>query len=165
MDNIYSEIRFQKIEKTKVARYVIISPAPENNVIAYMDNWAKNSGLLDIENFIPRKWGWDFPFVSKEQREKFGLRGYVYCYTLPEDFEPKCCGAEIAYIEEDEYAVIRITEPFKDPFDTIPKGWQKLLSFVQSSEYKTTTWENRIAFEEVIVENGVEYMDLFLPVK
>ncbi|MCL2592593.1 MAG: hypothetical protein FWD82_04425 [Defluviitaleaceae bacterium] len=164
-NNIYSEIKIVALEKVKVARYVIISPSPENDVVAYMNNWAKNSGLLDVKGYMPRKFGWDFPFVSEEQRAKFNLRGYVYLYTLPENFTPKCDGAEITYLEADEYAVMRITEPFNNPFETIPNGYKKLFEFVQSSEYKTTTWESRYCLEEVIEINGITYMDIYIPVK
>lgn len=165
MNSIYSEIKIQQLPKMRVARYVIISPQPENDVINYMDNWARASGLLDVQDYNPRKFGWDFPFVSEEQRAKFNLRGYVYLYTLPEDFIPKCDGAEIAYIEADEYAVMRITDPFANPFHIIPDAWKKLFDYVQNSEYRTKSWDNRYALEEVIEVDGVTYMDIFVPVK
>ena len=30
--------------------------------------------------------GWDFPFVSKEQQNRLGLRGYAAGWILPEGF-------------------------------------------------------------------------------
>ena len=65
--NIYSEIKTVTLERFKVARYVVISPAPEMDVIAYMDKWAEKSGLSDIEGYKRKQIGWDFPFVTKEQ--------------------------------------------------------------------------------------------------
>ena len=165
MDNIYSEITFKKLPKMKTARYVMISPQPEDDVIRYMDHWAKESGLLDVADYTPRKFGWDFPFVSEEQKAKFQLRGYVYLYTLPDDFTPKCDGVEIATLEADEYAVMRITEPMNNPFETIPNGWGRLFQFVQNSGYKTKSWENRFCLEEVIEIDGITYMDIYVPVK
>ncbi len=165
MNNIYSEIKIVKVPKMRVARYVIISPNPEQDVTSNMDNWAKNSGLLDIDTYVPKKIGWDFPFVSKEQSERFGLRGYVCAYIIPENFEPKCNGAEITYIEEDTYATLTITDPHSDSFRKIPKGFETLFKFINSGEYKTLSWENRIAFEEEYDVEGVHYMDIFIPVK
>lgn len=164
-DSIYSEIKIVTLPRFKVARYVIISPNPEDDVIAYMDGWAERSGLLDTPGYTKRRIGWDFPFVSKEQTERFGLRGYVAAYIIPEDFEPKCPGAEIAYIEEDTYATITVTEPMTDPFVTIPGGYKKLLDFINSGEYKTQWRDNRICFEESYVKENVEYMDIYFPVK
>ncbi len=158
--NIFSSIREVVLEKFKTARYVIISPCPENDVIFHMDMWAKNSGLLDTEGYKKKRIGWDFPFVTKEQQEQFGLRGYVAAYVIPEDFIPKCGGAELAYINKDAYATLTITDPHSDSFQTIPKAYQLLLEYA-----KTTTWDNRIAFEEEYDIEGVHYMDVFVPMK
>ena len=165
MSDIFSEVRFEKIPKMRVARYVIISPNPEDDVIKHMDSWAKESGLLDIPEWPPRKFGWDFPFVSDEQREKHGLRGYVYCYTIPEDFEPKSHAVQITYINEDEYAVLRIMEPFENPFERIPGGWEKLHDYVDKSEYKPTRHDNRYWMEEVVVNSTQTYMDIYYPIR
>ena len=156
--NIYSEIKTVKLDKFKVARYVIISPAPENDVISYMDNWAEKSGLLNINGYKKKRIGWDFPFVSQEQQEKFGLRGYVAAYVLPDNFESQCSGAEIAYINEDTYATLTITDPHSDSFTNIPRAYQMLMEFA-----KTSSWENRLAFEEEYDIDGVHYMDIYVP--
>lgn len=165
MENTYSEIKIVTVPRMRLARYVMITPNPEHDVIAYMDNWAQNSGLLDRADYTPRRIGWDFPYISKQQAEQFGLRGYVSAYIIPEDFEPGCCGAEIAYVNEDTYATLRITDPHSDSFTIIPRGYEILMTFINSSEYKTLTWENRIAFEEEIDLDGVHYMDIYIPVK
>jgi hypothetical protein len=155
---IYSPIKVVTLEKFRVARYVIISPAPEMDVIAYMDCWAEKSGLLDSKGYSKRRIGWDFPFVSQEQKEKFGLRGYVSAYIIPEDFEPKCSGAELAYIEKDTYATLKITDPHSDSFKNIPNAYQMLFDFA-----KTSSWENRLAFEEEYDADGIHYMDVYVP--
>lgn len=61
MDSIYSDIRIVSLPKMRIARYVIISPNPEHDSISYMDNWARNSGLLDLKDYKSRRIGWDFP--------------------------------------------------------------------------------------------------------
>lgn len=156
--SIYSEIKTVTLKKFKVARYVVISPYPEEIVISYMDNWAKKSGLLDHTTYKKRTIGWDFPFVTEEQQQKFGLRGYVSAYIVPEDFTPKCEGAELAYINTDTYATLTITDPHSDSCKNIPKAYQMLLEFA-----KTSSWENRLAFEEEYDVDGIHYMDVYVP--
>ncbi|HOO75994.1 MAG TPA: GyrI-like domain-containing protein [Tepiditoga sp.] len=165
MDEMYSEITIVDVPKMKVARYVMITPSPEDDVIAYMNNWAEKSGLLDYEGYVPKKIGWDFPYVSKEQTEKFGLRGYVCAYILPEDFTPKCEGAEITYIEKDTYAKITIKDPHTNSFVNIPLGYKKIFDYINNNEYKTKTWENRLAFEEEYIKDGIIHLDIYIPVK
>ena len=87
-DSIYSPIKTVTVNRFRVAKYIIISSSPENDVIAYMDNWAKKSGLLDIDGYKKKRIGWDFPYVTQEQQEKYGLRGYIAAYVIPDDFEP-----------------------------------------------------------------------------
>lgn len=164
MNNIYSEIKIVTLPKMRIARYLIISQNPEQDTISYMDNWAKKSGLLDLKDYKPRRIGWDFPFVSRQQIEQFGLRGYTSAYIIPEDFESKCCGVEIAYINEDTYAMLRITDPHSNSFENIPKGYEILTDFINNSEFKTSTWENRLVFEEEFDINGIHYMDIYYPI-
>lgn len=45
MDQVYSEISLKTVEKFRLARYAMISPNPENDVMEYMERWAKNSGM------------------------------------------------------------------------------------------------------------------------
>ncbi|TJZ66854.1 hypothetical protein FAZ21_16725 [Chitiniphilus eburneus] len=156
--SLYSPITTVTLDKFRVARYVIISPNPEHDVIRYMDAWAEKSGLLEFESYQKKTIGWDFPFVTQEQQEKFGLRGYVYAYLIPENFEPRCGGAEIAHIEQDTYATLTITDPHSDSCTNIPKAYQMLMDHA-----KTQSWENRLAFEKEYDIDGTHYMDVFVP--
>lgn len=64
-DEIYSEVTIKKVKAFKMARYVMITPNPEDDVNAYMDKWAQRSGLLKFQPNAMRI-GWDFPFVPFE---------------------------------------------------------------------------------------------------
>ena len=55
--------------------------------------------------------GWDFPYVSSELQNRFGLRGYVAAYILPKGFDTSCPGVEFADQGEADYAVITIYYP------------------------------------------------------
>ena len=165
---IYSQIKTVKLEKFKIAKYIVISKEPEYDSNSYMDRWAEQNGLNKIEGYKKRKIGWDFP-VTKEQSEKFGMHGYVSAYILPNEFEPKDTGVDIVEIDEDTYATLTITDPMSEPWKNIPTGYDKLL---HNSEIKTLAWEDRvfdswgsrIAFEEIYERDGVEYMDIFIPI-
>jgi len=160
----YSDIRIETLDRFRMARYAVISAEPEEDSIAHMKNWLGESGLLDYPGYKPRLIGWDFPYLSTEQKNVYGLRGYVSAYIIPEDFEPECGGAEIAWQERDTYAVITVTDPFKAPFDLIPNAYKTLMAHVEKEKIKAQTWDNRICFEEVFQHERVEYMDIFVPV-
>ncbi len=48
-EEVYSEITVKSVKGFRMARYVMISPNPEDGVNRYMDAWAAKSGLLAIE--------------------------------------------------------------------------------------------------------------------
>jgi transcriptional regulator with XRE-family HTH domain len=160
----YSDIRVETVDRFRMARYVVISPEPENDSIDHMKNWLKDSGLLDYPGYNPRLIGWDFPHLSPEQVNVYGLRGYVSAYIIPEDFTPRSGGAEIAWQERDTYAVITITDPFRDAFDLIPNAYKTLLSYIENNNLEVHSHENRICFEEVYEKDGIQYMDVYIPV-
>lgn len=164
MNNIYSEINLVTVERFRLARYVIISPNPEADVMEHMDQWAENSGLLDYPDYTPRKIGWDFPFVSKEQKESFGLHGYVSAYIIPEDFVPSCDGAELVFQETDHYAMLTITAPFSAPWEKIPGAYGKIYEYANEHHILAKSYENRICMEEIYEKNGVTYMDVYVPI-
>lgn len=145
-----------------LARYVIISPQPENDVQAYLDRWADASGLYDIEPH-PRQIGWDFPFVSMEQQNRFGLRGYAAGWLLPGDFDPRCPGVELYRQETAQYAKITVCDPFRAAFDRIPKGYQRILEFLGANGFKENHGTEFLGcFEEVYEKDGITYMDIFI---
>ena len=114
--NEYSDVKITKVPGFTKGRYVMISPNPEDDVHAYMESWAQRSGLLSVTDGKPACIGWDFPFVSAEQQNRYGLRGYVSAYILPDGFVPLCPGVEIASQKETEYASITIRNPFERAF-------------------------------------------------
>ena len=162
MEN-FSEITFCRVERFRIARYVIISPNPESDVCSYMDGWAKSSGLLDYPGYVPRRIGWDFPTFS-EQLDSMGLRGYVSAFIIPADFKPACEGADMGYVEADNYAMITVTDPFSRPFELIPEGYHRVFDYIENHRIGAKEHESRICFEEVRVENNVTYMDIYIPV-
>ena len=128
----------------------------------YLDRWAKNSGLYDFER-NPRQIGWDFPFVSMEQQNRFGLRGYVAGWILPEGFEPKRPGVELYKQDAAHYAKITIQDPFQAAFDRIPKAYQRILQYLGANGFKESHGTEFLGcFEEVYEKDGRTCMDVYI---
>ena len=163
-DEIYSEVTIKTMKAFRMARYVMVTPKPEDDVNAYMDNWAQKSGLLKVQPDAMRI-GWDFPYVSSELQNRFGLRGYVAAYILPEGFETDCFGVEYANQEEADYAVITIYDPFAAAFERIPNAYKKILEFLQSNGFREKPKDDILScFEHVYEKEGITCMDVYIHV-
>ena len=159
---IYSEVEIRKVPAFKMARYVMISPNPEDDVQNYMKNWGKVSGLVAADPNA-KLIGWDFPFVSQELQSRFGLRGYAAAYVLPEGFQTNCPGVEYAENSEAEYAVITVTEPMIRPFERIPTGYKCIMEFLQANNFKEKISDDILGcFEHEYEKDGVNYMDIYV---
>ena len=158
----YSSVSIVTVPAFTLGRYVIISPQPENDVQMYLDRWAGMSGLYEQDPH-PRQIGWDFPFVSMEQQNRFGLRGYVAGWILPEGFESKCPGVETYKQNQTQYAKITVRDPFRAAFDRIPKGYQRILEYLGANGFKENHGTEFLGcFEEVYEKAGETYMDIYI---
>jgi AraC family transcriptional regulator len=157
MDNIFSDVRFENLDTMFVASANVISLNPEEDVHTFMTTWIEQNSI----DSKARNFGFDIP-VSEEAKSK-GLRGYELWICVEEN-TPVNNGVIIKKVEECRYAVLRITNPFSDPFDTIPKGWKKLVDWVNSKGYKASCDKERYWLEEKIEIDGVTYMDVYFPI-
>lgn len=163
-DKIYSPVSIRRVNGFRMARYVMITPNPEDDVQAYMENWARKSGLLQVRPDAVMI-GWDFPFVSAEQQNRFDLRGYAAAYVLPEGFEPDCPGVEFACQETADYAVITVYEPFVAPFERIPRAYRLILEHLQANGFREKPIEGVIpCFEHEYEKDGVSCLDVYIHV-
>lgn len=160
-EEIYSEITTKKLNGFYMARYVMITPNPENDVNGYMEAWAKRSGLLDTYPDAKRI-GWDFMAVSSELQNRFGLRGYVSAYILPDGFKTECPGVEYAYQPDAVYAAITVYDPFAAAFERIPNGYKKILEHLQANGFKENSNGEVSCFEYVYEQNGQTCMDIYV---
>lgn len=161
---IYSKVQIKRIAPFRMARYVMISPDPESDVIEYMEKWAVKSGLKTTDPSA-KMIGWDFPFVSQEQQNRFGLHGYVAAYILPEEFNTECPGVEYAENAEADYAMITIKEPFIQPFESIPNAYKIIMEYLQANNFKQKQQDNVVScFEHEYKENGIVFMDVYIHV-
>lgn len=163
-DDIFSPIEIRHVGAFRMARYLIVSPNPEDDVQTYVEAWARRCGLLDFKPDAMRI-GWDWPYVSLEQQNRFGLRGYVAAYVLPKGFATDCPGVEFADQAAADYAVITITEPHVAPFARIPKAYHKLMEYLQANGFKEKPKPDVIScFEHEYERDGVQYMDVYIHV-
>ncbi|MBD5457881.1 MAG: helix-turn-helix domain-containing protein [Lachnospiraceae bacterium] len=163
-EEIYSEITIKAIPGFRMARYVMVTPNPENDVNRYMDTWAERSGLLAIKPDAMRI-GWDFPFVSLELQNRFGLKGYVAAYILPEGFDTAYPGVEYVEQKNADYAVITIYDPFAAAFERIPNAYKKILGYLQANGFRERAKEGVLScFEYVYKKNGRTCMDVHIHV-
>ena len=161
--SIYYPVRIERVTGFRRAQYVIISPNPENDVNAYLDAWAEKCGLLTLPGVTPKRIGWDFPYVSGEQKNRFGLRGYAAAYILPDGFDPCPDGVQLVSQETADYAVMTVRDPFAAAFDRIPHAYQLILEYLNCNGFKKKFKENVLpCFEWVYEKDGVTYMDVFI---
>ncbi len=161
--DVYSNITIREIPGFRMGQYIVISSNPENDAHSYIDRWAESSGLNAIPDYKPKRIGWDFPFVSPEQRTRFGLRGYVAAYILPEGFEPKCGGVEIVSQKTANYACITICDPFSRAFEYIPTAHKKISEYLNANGLKkNTSCKYLLSFEYVYEKENTTYMDVYI---
>ena len=163
-EKVYSEITIKPVKGFTMARYVMVTPNPEDNVNKYMEDWAKASGLLTV-NPDAMRIGWDFPFVSSELQNRFGLRGYVAAYVLPDGFHTDYPGVEYARQVDADYAVITVYDPFAAAFERIPNAYKKILKFLQANGFREKPKDDILScFEYVYEKNGITCMDVYIHV-
>lgn len=163
-EDIYSEVIIKTVAPFRMGQYVMVTPNPEDDVNAYLDQWAQKSGLLDFKPDA-KKIGWDFPYVSMELQNRFRLRGYVAAYILPDGFETECPGVEFVDQVKADYAVITIYDPFRAAFEYIPNGYKRIMDYLQTNGFKETPKENVLpCFEYVYEKDGMTCMDVYIHV-
>lgn len=163
---VFSPVTLCHVPGFRMARYAVISPNPEDDVHRYMDDWAQRSGLLALPGAAPRRIGWDFPFVSQEQRSRFHMHGYVAAWVLPEGFEPLCGGVELARQRAADYAKITIRDPFAAAFDRIPQGYRRIMEYLGANGFREAPQAEVLeCFEHEYEREGETCMDVFIHVQ
>lgn len=156
-----SDVSIVSLPEMTVASGARISRDPEDEVIAYMTNWAGTVGI----GSGTRQFGFDVPVSDEEQSQ--GLRGYEYWVVVDENLSPAVLPADITMkqVESCKYAVLRIMEPFVDPFERIPLGWRKIAEWVHSRGYQAACDKERYWLEEKLEIDGSTLMDIYFPIE
>ncbi|MBE0601162.1 MAG: hypothetical protein IH607_05190, partial [Firmicutes bacterium] len=156
----FSPVEIVKLERFRMAQYLIISAEPEDDSIARMQKWAKQNGLESAAMI-----GCDVPKLTVEQQTVYGLRGYMSAVVLPESFTGKCQGVREAWQETGKYAHITVREPMKAPFVLIPNAYKAIQKHIEDNAIRHACIEGQLScFEYVHVIDGTEYMDIYIAV-
>lgn len=157
---VYLPIRVERIRPFRYASYTVISKNPEDDADACLKAWALRCGLSGLS---PTYIGWDFPYISEEQKHRFGFRGYTSAVILPEGFETNQPGACVTDQPEADYAVMTILDPFVQPFDRIPRAYGLILEYLRSGSFKKAYHQGIIpCFERVYQKDGILCMDVYI---
>lgn len=158
-----SPVRIIRVERFRMARYIMISPQAEEDVCAYMDRWARASGLTSIPGYTPKRIHWGFPHVSAEQKNRFGLRGHAAACILPGGFEPACGGAEIVDQQDACYAVMTLRKPFVNGLSQRAQVYPVILDHLRETGVKMSAKNGFLpCFEWEYQKNGTVHKDFFV---
>ena len=156
--SIYLPIRIERVDPFRYAAVTIISKEPEDHAFLCLKNWAQRNDLP-----APACIGWDFPYISQEQKHRFGLHGYTAAAILPEDFTPSYPGAEILENPRADYAVMTIRDPFVQPFDRIPGAYRQIIEFLSTGIHKKKYEKGTLpCFEREYIRDGITCMDIYV---
>ncbi len=156
LDDHYGEVRIQTLEPLRVVSFRAASQEPEHDAFAAAFDWMDQQGLSLMGG--SRLFGFDME-VSPEQAQA-GQRGYEVWASLPETHQP-APEAPVRSFGGGLYAVMKVSDPFTDPFAVIPTGWQRLAQWAEASqEYAIGSHQ---WLEEHIETAEGTCLDLFLP--
>lgn len=159
VEHYLSEVFFETLPDLTVVSAVVISKNPEEEVIAFLENWVKEQPDLKAG----RSFGFDVPVSPAQQDE--GIRGYEYWISITGQAKITN-GVSIKTIPGTKYAVLRITDPFADPFNRIGKGWNRLVEWMKDHAKPEKEIQGmRYCLEEVKEMDGVTVMDIFMAVE
>ena len=156
MTTKFNEIAFEELPGQRVVCCRIISPEPENDSITTIQNWLVQHGL-NPEN--RRSFGFD-SMVSPAEAAA-GLRGYEAGFTVTEDIKADD-GVQLRVYGGGMYAVLRISNAFEKPFESIPAGWRHLMEQLEIN----TEWQcsYNLCYEEVVPGDRGNDMIIYHPV-
>lgn len=162
MKEYLSNIRYETLSEMSVISGTRIGTEPEDEVIGLMTAF-KNQHHINVT----RTFGFDVP-VDEKEKEK-GLRGYEYWLVVEEDVLETIKDSEfiLKKIPSYKYVSLRITDPFENPFEKIPNGWKTLVAWLEDNQVlcNMNNDQNLDCLEEVAEEDGLLYMDIFIPIE
>lgn len=142
----------------RIASFYAFGPQPEELALEKLEAWARPRGYLD----------------SPAQHRVFGFNnpdplpgspnyGYEFWITVGPDIEPEG-EMRIQQFAGGQFAVLRLADPFNDPYTTIPEGWKQLVMWAEDGPYQIG---NQQCLEEHLMSDsapsGGWIMDLYLP--
>jgi AraC family transcriptional regulator len=154
-----SEVKTVKLKEYYAIGHQVISQDPEEESISHMRAYRLKKGLDPISEI-----GSDVPVSSTDSDR--GKHGYVQYLVLPEDDFKR---VEDDYlikkrVEASTYIMLRIDDPFNDPFERIPNGFKKLVQYLNAHHAYNDSLSIG-SFEEAVTTMHQTYMNIFIAIK
>jgi transcriptional regulator with XRE-family HTH domain len=158
----YLPVRLVRIEQFRMAQYVIISANAKQDVMAYMNHWADKHGLTGRVS-TPMLIGWEFPYLSAEQKNRFGLRGFGCGCIVPDDFPEETGGPEFRRQESADYAVITVRDPFAPGSNRISYAYRQIMEYLSTNGIPKSAKAGVLpCFEYEYTRDGTLFLDIFV---
>jgi DNA gyrase inhibitor GyrI len=145
------EVRIERLEPMKVARFQAIGESPEAPAFEKLKEWAEANGLFGKPQEHP-VFGFNNPTPADDRKEY----GYEFWIRIPPELEAK---ADVKEFPGGRYAVVT------HPGIPNPKVWLSLWNWVKASEY---TWRRTHELEKPHDPWAAPtdlVFDLFLPIE
>ena len=160
-NDAYSDIRMETVASFDYIKYAVISKEPETDAINHVASWAKELGMRKYEII-----GWDYPFLSQEQKNVFHMHGYEAALIVNDgmvvNLEEQ---PELLHQEEQTYIAISIRNPSTGPFHLIPNAYKALMTHMKTNGIKHKHDKRIIeCFEREYIKDGIDYMDVYIAV-
>ncbi len=154
---VQEEIRLIRLEGFRLAQYVMISPNARQDAMDHMAKWAERHHLE------PKLLGWPFPYVSEQQKDRFGLKGYVGACVLPEALSPASDGPEICRMEGAVYAVLTCQLPGEGLSPAFSWAVPRILEYLESRGIRKTIRECTLpCFQRQYASNGNWFAEYYV---
>ena len=153
-------VRMTQVQGFRYAACTIISRHPEEDSRLCLTHWVELCGL-NLHRAV--QIGWGFPYLTQEQRQRFGLRGYVCAMVLPEGFETEVPGAEIAAQETASYAVTTVPIHFPVSSDKIAGAIELIFEYMNANNIQKQYKPGIIpCFHHIYSRDSETYMDVYI---
>ncbi len=152
------EIRIITLPPMRVASFYAYSENPEQEALSKLFSWATAHGCWQAAP-TTRLFGFDNPSPSEGSPN----RGYEVWLTIEQDVHTDA-DLKIKEFPGGLYGVMRC-DVTGDPFDIIPAAWQKLVRWLESSQYHfgNHQWLEEHLSRAEPSETGF-ILDLYIPI-
>ena len=152
-----SPIRLVRVDGFRMIRYVLLSPRAEQDLRSLMMGWAGACGLS--APYIH----WGFPYVSADQKNRFGLSGHGGAYILPEEVTPVWDGAEVLTQKETCYAVMTLRADENGKLPKASDAYRRIMEYLADHGVRKSAAEGFLpAFQRDYWKDGVLHQDVFV---
>ncbi|MDD2969524.1 MAG: helix-turn-helix transcriptional regulator [Lachnospiraceae bacterium] len=154
----YLNLHIETVPAFRYFQHTVISTEPEEDAMSHIQKW---TDLKQIHS--PVIIGWDFPYISQEQINVYHMHGYVAACILPDQYKSEC--DRIQDQASQNYAVITIKDPFKNPFHSIPNAYKTLMRYIDVNQFVHKELKDVIScFEKAYVKDGTSFMDVYISI-